>query len=187
MADTVETPLMSDHERSAPSVRLIKRANGAAAHLLEIPATVPYKIELDEKQSVHVIPCLTPLAVQKLRADAELAARQRGGWAPRAVGCCTNDVLVSQLSAGSQQLVLEAFRRVIMPYAAKHFPDSQLCPDSLPRSASCFFIIKYSGDQVRSAMRLTLSVRQTIPHHCESASSLRALGPSRTLTVRHAR
>ena len=83
----------------------------------------------------------------QIREDAERTAERLGGWRPRAVGCCTNDVLVSQLSSASQQLIFDAFRRVILPFACKAFPDAKLSPDSLPSSVECFFIVSMAGDQ----------------------------------------
>ena len=97
----------------------------------------------------QVVPCLSPAAAAAIRLDAERSAERLGGWKPRAVGCCTNDILVSQLGVASQQLVFDAFRRIIMPFAMKHFPDSKLSVDSLPSSVECFFIIKYKADKSR--------------------------------------
>ena len=138
--------------RSSPSARVVKRPNGQYAHLLELPRSVPYALRMHKGSAmgtVHIIPVLTPAAAQAIREDAERSAQKVGGWAPRAVGCCTNDVLVSQLSAASQQLIFEAFRNVIMPFAVKAFPDARLNVDSLPRSVECFFIIKYKADKSR--------------------------------------
>lgn len=96
-----------------------------------------------------MLPCLSVAAAAQLREDAERTAQRLGGWAPRAVGCCTNDVLVSQLSVSSQQIVYDAFRSVIMPFATKAFPDAKLSKDSLPSSVQGFFIIKYKADKAR--------------------------------------
>lgn len=138
--------------RSSPTARIVKRPNGQYAHLLELPPSVPYAIRMHSGSAmgtVHVVPCLSPSAAEAIRQDAERSAAKMGGWAPRAVGCCTNDVLVSQLSAASQQLIFDAFRRVIMPFAVKAFPDAKVSLDSLPRSVECFFIIKYKADKSR--------------------------------------
>ena len=143
--------LMSGSAISTPSVELVKRPNGTTAHLLKLPASVPYMLRLPQPgHEVHVVPCFTPAAAAMLRKDAETAAKRLGGWAPRAVGCCTNDILVSQLGPMSQQLVHDAFRCVIMPYAMRHFPQANLSTTSLPKSPECFFLIKYSGDRVRA-------------------------------------
>ena len=138
--------------RSSPSARIVKRPNGSYAHLLELPPSVPYALRMHKGSAVgtvHIIPVLSPAAAQAIREDAERSAQKIGGWAPRAVGCCTNDILASQLSAASQQLIFEAFRNVIMPFAVKAFPDAKLSVDSLPRSVECFFIIKYKADKSR--------------------------------------
>ena len=114
---------------SSPSAKVTKRPNGTYAHLLRLPSTIPYAIRLhaaSPQGTVHVLPCLSPAVAQFIREDAERTAQRLGGWAPRAVGCCTNDVLVSQLSAASQQHVLDAFRRVIMPFAMRAFPEAKL-------------------------------------------------------------
>ena len=143
--------LLSDTNHSTPSARLVRRPNGTTAHLLELPSTVPYVLHLPHNgHDVHIVPCFTPAAAAQIRADAEATAKRLGGWAPRAVGCCTNDVLVAQLGATSQQLIYDAFRRVIMPYACRHFPKATLGAESLPKNPECFFLIKYSGDRVKT-------------------------------------
>ena len=139
-------------QRASPTARIVKRPNGQYAHLLELPVTVPYALRLHSASNagtVHVLPCLTPAAAQSIREDAERTARAMGGWAPRAVGCCTNDVLVSHLSVASQQLIHDAFRTVILPFAMQHFPEANLTADSLPEKTECFFIIKYKADKSR--------------------------------------
>ncbi len=142
--------LLGGSQHSTPSAELVRRPNGTTAHLLKLPPTVPYVLHMPQDgHHVHIVPCFTPAAAQQIRLDAEAAAKRLGGWAPRAVGCCTNDVLVSQLGAMSQQLIFDAFRRVIMPYACRFFPKANLTPDSLPKNPECFFMIKYSGDRVR--------------------------------------
>lgn len=159
--------------RSSPSARIVKRPNGSYAHLLELPSSVPYALRMHKGSAmgtVHIIPVLSPAAAQSIREDAERSAQKIGGWAPRAVGCCTNDILVSQLSATSQQLIFEAFRNVIMPFAVKAFPDAKLNVDSLPRSVECFFIIKYKADKSRREFgehidhtKLTVNLSLTSP------------------------
>ena len=152
-----EQPLVDSQRHSSPSSRIVKRPNGTYAHLLELPPATPYTLQVGTSPNgpdshngiVHVLPCLTPAAAQQIREDAEATAKRLGGWAPRAVGCCTNDILVGQLSAASQQLIYETFARVIMPYAIKAFPEAMLTGDSLPRSMECFFIIKYVGGKTR--------------------------------------
>ena len=163
-----------------PSVELVKRPNGTTAHLLKLPPTVPYVLHMHDKgHHVHVVPCFTPAAAQQIRLDAEAAAKRLGGWAPRAVGCCTNDVLVSQLGATSQQLIFDAFRRVIMPYACRFFPNANLTPESLPKNPECFFLIKYSGDRSRKEFgehtdhtKLTINISLTNPVADHSAGGL---------------
>ena len=135
--------------RRAAIAKVTKRPNGTYAHLLRLPSTIPYAIRLhaaSPQGTVHVLPCLSPAVAQFIREDAERTAQRLGGWAPRAVGCCTNDVLVSQLSAASQQHVLDAFRRVIV--AMRAFLRRSLA-DSPPRSVECFFVIKYKADKNR--------------------------------------
>ena len=163
-----------------PSVELVKRPNGTTAHLLKLPPTVPYVLHMHDKgHHVHVVPCFTPAAAQQIRLDAEAAAKRLGGWAPRAVGCCTNDVLVSQLGATSQQLIFDAFRRVLMPYACRFFPNANLTPESLPKNPECFFLIKYSGDRSRKEFgehtdhtKLTINISLTNPVTDHSAGGL---------------
>lgn len=139
--------------KSSPTARIVKRPNGSHAHLLELPPSVPYTIDVCPANakigSVFVLPVLTPAAAAHIRADAERAAARLGGWAPRAVGCCTNDVLVNTLGVKSQQLLFDCFNRVLMPFVSAHFPEANLTADSLPRSVEGFFVIKYSADNSR--------------------------------------
>ena len=127
----------------------------------------------------QVLPCLTPAAAAAIRHDAERTAERLGGWKPRAVGCCTNDLLVSQLGVASQQLIFDAFRRVIMPFAIKAFPDAKLCEDSLPSSVECFFIIKYKADKSRKEFgehidhtKITVNISLTSPTDDYTAGGL---------------
>ena len=142
-------------------------------HLLSLPPGVPYAVNVRDgdptpKTMVHVLPCLSPADAAQIRADAEKAAERLGGWAPRAVGCCTNDVLVNQLPIASQQLIFNTFRRILMPYATKHFP--RCSNDSLRRSVECFFIIKYKAGKSREAFgehtdhtKITINLSLTEP------------------------
>ena len=171
--DAAEHEKMVALKRSSPSSVVVKRPNGQFAHLLQLPSSVPYALRLhaaSPQGTVHVLPVLSPAVAAFIREDAERTAKRLGGWAPRAVGCCTNDVLVSQLSAQSQQYVFDAFKKVIMPFAIRAFPDAKLTPDSLPRSVECFFIIKYKADKSRREFgehidhtKLTVNLSLTSP------------------------
>ena len=113
--------------------------------MLQLPASVPYAIRVHNESNqgtCHVLPVLTPLEAAFIRQDAEKCALAAGGWKPRAVGCCTNDLLCKQLSAQSQQLIFNAFRRILMPYATRAFPEANLAADSLPSSVECFWIVR---------------------------------------------
>jgi hypothetical protein len=174
--------LVTDSEWSSPTARVVKRPNGTYAHLLQLPPSVPYALRLHSGSSlgtVHVLPCLSPAAAQQIREDAERTAERLGGWAPRAVGCCTNDVLVGQLGAASQQLIFDAFRHVLMPFAMQAFPEAGLSPSSLPRSPECFFIIKYKADKNRREFgehtdhtKITINLSLTSPGVDFSAGGL---------------
>ncbi len=131
---------------SSPRAQIMKRPNGTHAHLLELPNSVPYAIRLDgddvRQNTVHLVPAFSTAEASKLRAAADQAAKANGGWKTRAVGCCTQDVLVNMLSAEAQQLIFDAFRTRILPYACQTFGDGKIWPDSLPSSIDRFFIIK---------------------------------------------
>ena len=72
-----------------------------------------------------------PEACAEIIADARREAKASGGWRPRAIGCCTNDVLVSSLSNPVQQRIRDALEQV-MPVVIEHFPEANLKPRSLP-------------------------------------------------------
>jgi hypothetical protein len=151
-ATALHIELSSLFDPRAQTVSIVRRPSGQIAHLLSLPPSVPYALRLQPsraKSTVHVLPCLSADAVAQIRQDAESTATRLGGWAPRAVGCCTNDVLVSQLPVRSQQLIFDAFRRVIMPFATMAFPEAALGTDSLPSSVQGFFIIKYKAEKAR--------------------------------------
>ena len=72
-----------------------------------------------------------PEACAEIVADAKREAMASGGWRPRAIGCCTNYVLVSSLSNPVQQRIRDALEQV-MPVVIEHFPEANLKPRSLP-------------------------------------------------------
>ena len=95
---------------TSPATRIIKRSNGGWAHLLELPSTVPYAVRFDGKdaiqETVHVVPCFSPETAALIRSEAMAAAKRHGGWQPRAVGCCTNDILCNQVRVTEQRPAL---------------------------------------------------------------------------------
>ena len=94
-----------------------------------------------------------PEACAEIIADARCEAKASGGWRPRAIGCCTNDVLVSSLSNPVQQRIRDALEQV-MPVVIEHFPEANLKPRSLPTDPKTFFIIKYTSGKGRASFGL---------------------------------
>lgn len=93
------------------------------------------------------LPCFTRDTCAQIIADAERVAKTLGGWRNRAVGCCTQDILISQLSTAVQQRVHSAFESNVMPIVVDAFPTAKLTAQSLPTSPSRFFVIKYTAEK----------------------------------------
>lgn len=93
------------------------------------------------------LPCFTRETCADIVQDAERAAERDGGWRARAVGCCTADVLVSDLSSAMRQRIHAAFEQNVMPVVAEVYPKARLNAKSLPPKPNHFFIIKYTAEK----------------------------------------
>ena len=110
---------------------------------------VPHRLRAEKTRGTIclALPCFTRDTCAQIIADAERVAKTLGGWRNRAVGCCTQDVLISQLSTAVQQRVHAAFESNVMPIACDAFPTAKLTAQSLPASPSRFFVIKYTAEK----------------------------------------
>ena len=140
------------------------------------------RVKAGEKTSptkVLVLPCMSQRLSAEIVEDAERVAAETGGWSNRAVGCCTEDVLVASLSDVVRAQICCAFEKRIMPFVSHVFPTARLSNSSLPQVKSSlaalhcakptgtacrqkhpprphtqddkyFFVIKYTNDRTPS-------------------------------------